>query len=432
MGAGKTKYIFDYISEHPEKRFIYVTPLLSEAEKRAVENCASVEMTSPSLNEGSKNTHVLELLKEGRNISTTHSLFRQLNKEHILLLSYWKYTVVIDETIDFIESFMDYTQDDIKDLVEKQMLSFDENQNGKAIFNWEVSPGNHFRQLHDLCESGSVYSTKAPNTMLNVQIPPSVIEAADDVIVCTYMYEHSLMNAFMKLHGFEYTFLKVPELEEESKIIHNRIKKNLKVISLQSADKYLERSHKTALSHSWWQTAINNGRVLDLFRFCSNWLSNNKEYCTNFFFTCPKNIVTYDSSTNKRKTKPILDRESIKYFNDVMGVETKHEIKDDSDNVIGVETRNENIKWLFSGTKATNDFADKQVCFYLMNVYPNLAVQHYLSDYGQKIDQDKYALSEMVQFLWRGNIRRPDGAMKVYVASKRMKQLLLDWIGGLN
>lgn len=432
MGAGKTKYIFEYISDHPEKRFIYVTPLLSEAESRAVSSCASVEMTCPTTEDGTKKEHVLELLREGRNISTTHSLFRQLRKEHISLLSYWKYTIIIDETIDFIESFVDYTQDDIKDLVNKEMLTFKEDEQGKASFEWDVSPNNHFRTLHDLCEAGSVYSTKAPNTMLNVQIPPSVLEAAEAVIVCTYLYEHSLMNAFMSLHGFEHTYIKVDKLEEESKVIHKRIKNNLKLVSLQAADKYLERAQKTALSHSWWQSAMSNGRVLDLFKMCSTWLSNNKEHCTKFFFTCPKSIVTYDSSVYKRRVKPAIEKESIKYFNDVLGTEVQSEIVDDVGNIIRTETMIENVKWLFSGTKATNDFSDKTMCFYLMNTYPNLAVQHYLSDYGHKIDQDMYALSEMIQFLWRGNIRKPDGSMKVYVASKRMKQLLIEWINSLE
>lgn len=37
MGTGKTKYIFEYMQANPHKKYIYVTPLLSEAEKRAVE-----------------------------------------------------------------------------------------------------------------------------------------------------------------------------------------------------------------------------------------------------------------------------------------------------------------------------------------------------------------------------------------------------------
>lgn len=36
MGARKSSYVFEMINNSPNKRFIYVTPLLSEAEERAV------------------------------------------------------------------------------------------------------------------------------------------------------------------------------------------------------------------------------------------------------------------------------------------------------------------------------------------------------------------------------------------------------------
>ena len=59
--------------------------------------------------------------------------------------------------------------------------------------------------------------------------------------------------------------------------------------------------------------------------------------------------------------------------------------------------------------------------------YPNLAVSSYLQDYGYPVDQDQFALSEMIQWLWRGCIR--DGKeMTVYVLSARMRGLLEDWL----
>jgi len=51
-----------------------------------------------------------------------------------------------------------------------------------------------------------------------------------------------------------------------------------------------------------------------------------------------------------------------------------------------------------------------------------------MREYATPIDEDKYALSEMLQFLWRGNIRTTDGKLKVYIASKRMKGIFEDWL----
>jgi hypothetical protein len=83
--------------------------------------------------------------------------------------------------------------------------------------------------------------------------------------------------------------------------------------------------------------------------------------------------------------------------------------------------------WLASNTRATNLYKDRELCLYLINVYPNVGVQHYLTDYLEPIDKDKYALSEMLQFIWRGCVR-DNKPMKLYIASARMKGLFKDWL----
>jgi hypothetical protein len=50
-----------------------------------------------------------------------------------------------------------------------------------------------------------------------------------------------------------------------------------------------------------------------------------------------------------------------------------------------------------------------------------------LSYKGANMDQELYALSEMVQFIWRSRIREGKEIM-VYVPSKRMRTLLTDWL----
>jgi len=121
MGSGKTTYIFKLFNSTPDKRFIYVTPLLSEAAERAVDESGMSCMETPSDANGSKAEDLLLKLRDGKSISTTHSLFISLTQEHIDLIRHWKYTVVIDETIDFIESYNKYSYDDVKDLFSNKL-----------------------------------------------------------------------------------------------------------------------------------------------------------------------------------------------------------------------------------------------------------------------------------------------------------------------
>lgn len=46
-------------------------------------------------------------------------MFKNLRKQHLKQIEYWGYTLIIDETVDFIESYNDYNQADIKDLSER-------------------------------------------------------------------------------------------------------------------------------------------------------------------------------------------------------------------------------------------------------------------------------------------------------------------------
>jgi hypothetical protein len=418
MGSGKTTYIFNLFNSTPDKRFIYVTPLLSEAAVRAVDESGMSCMETPSTTEGTKAQDLLRLLREGKSISTTHSLFISLTQEHIDLIRHWKYTVVIDETIDFIESYNKYSYDDVKDLFTRNDLKTVQERNGLVTMEWSVSPGNHYRDLKGLCDVGMLYSTKEPHTMLNIQVPPVMFEAADEVIVITYMFSTSVMNSFMQLHGYKVEYMVVPELIQSEKVIKKMIKDKLKIIEIKAVDKFFDSYRDTALSHSWWDKATKDGNAEIMFKKLSNWFMNNKEHRESFYFSTPKVIVKSESINSR--SKPLLDKIKAKYL-----IENLTHIKEDKDKDIKEVMPN----WLCNSTRATNKYKDRTLCISLMNTYPNLGVQHYLKDYGVPVDVDQYALSEVLQYIWRGCIR-DHKEMSVYLGSKRMRRLVQEWIDG--
>jgi hypothetical protein len=54
-------------------------------------------------------------------------------------------------------------------------------------------------------------------------------------------------------------------------------------------------------------------------------------------------------------------------------------------------------------------------------------IVNYLQSNGIDVDEDMYALSEMIQFIWRGAIRQGK-PMKVLILSERMRNLLIKWL----
>ena len=78
--------------------------------------------------------------------------------------------------------------------------------------------------------------------------------------------------------------------------------------------------------------------------------------------------------------------------------------------------------FLHCAAKATNEYRHKTALAYPINRYVNPNIVKFVSDHGAMVSQDDFALSEMVQWVWRSAIR--DGKpITLYIPSDRMYQL---------
>ena len=78
-------------------------------------------------------------------------------------------------------------------------------------------------------------------------------------------------------------------------------------------------------------------------------------------------------------------------------------------------------------SRATNAYRDKTVLVYAVNIFANPNYKNFLSKNGLEISDDAFALSTMVQWIWRSAIR--DGKeIYIYIPSRRMRELLIGWI----
>jgi len=57
--------------------------------------------------------------------------------------------------------------------------------------------------------------------------------------------------------------------------------------------------------------------------------------------------------------------------------------------------------------------------------------ENYFTRYNIIIDQDIYALAEMLQFIWRSAIR-DNKSINLYIPSRRMRELLIHWLNNEN
>ena len=80
-----------------------------------------------------------------------------------------------------------------------------------------------------------------------------------------------------------------------------------------------------------------------------------------------------------------------------------------------------------SNARATNEYRNKKNLAYCVNVFNNPILNKFFIVKGVEIDEETYALSEMIQWLFRSQLR--DGKpINLYIPSERMRTLLINWL----
>ena len=80
-------------------------------------------------------------------------------------------------------------------------------------------------------------------------------------------------------------------------------------------------------------------------------------------------------------------------------------------------------------SRATNEYRDRTVVVYVANRFQNPWVSGFFKELGIEINEDKLALAELVQCIWRSAIREGK-EVQLFIPSKRMRELLQDWLNG--
>ena len=79
--------------------------------------------------------------------------------------------------------------------------------------------------------------------------------------------------------------------------------------------------------------------------------------------------------------------------------------------------------------RATNNHSETYNLAYMLNRYLHPHIVNFFRQNDIVVDQDLYALSELVQWIWRSRIRNRQ-PINIYIPSMRMRELLTDWLDG--
>lgn len=400
MGSGKTTKIIEWMLNNPSQKYLYISPMLSEVEERIPTACEALEFTFPNTEEHTtKSSHLLELLKMGCNIAFTHSLFTDLSKRHLDLIAKNGYTLIIDEEVSLIDTYNGrYKKGDITALERAGHIKVHEDDLGRVEWLWEdMTEYTLYSGLRKICEMEMLYCTKRNRDMMVTQLPISLISSSKRTIILSYLFKGSVMESFLKLRGIEVTpFTEVQLLKDTTTVLRDA--KELINICSTPATRAV-RSY--GMSYSWYTQTASKSQLEKVGAAIR--AVGRKAGKDSLLVTVPKESITKELS-GKRNSRYILPR--------------------------GVSVED---TFLYCGARATNNYSDRSVLIHGFNRYINLVVKSYLQDYGEELDavpdDDLFALSEMVQWIWRSRIRN-NKPIDIYILPKRMETLLIRWLDG--
>lgn len=408
-GFGKTSYAIQEINKSDDdKKIIYITPFLSEV-KRIIDSCPNKHFVQPSVNigRGSKMNHLLSLVLEGKNIVSTHALFSDITDELINALRLNNYTLYLDEVFQTIEVYditsgtnekkESVTRQDMQSLITKGYVDIADNY----IVSW-IDKDNmlsKYEPLKNLADRNSLYFVNG--SLLLWSFPIEVFREGifDQIFIMTYRFDSQIQSLYYQYFDLIYKKYNVYKDKEGYAIEESldnyrendwkeKIKNKIHIIDNDKlnriGDVYYDANnqpYKGALSVSWYE---NNPEML----------KKVNDNISNFFkhYTDGKASTRLWTSFKEHSKKLRSKSVSMKC-------------------------------WLPLNARAVNDYADRTSLCYPINRYTNPFINQFFSKRDIRINQDEYAVTEMIQWIWRSAIRNFEGVI-IYIPSQRMRVLL--------
>lgn len=334
---------------------------------------------------GSKTNGIKYLMKNGFNVASTHALFDRFDEEMINYISKYDYTLVLDEVSEVVRVY-DVSEDDLKTILD-HYVSIDD----KNIMHWTAANyEGRFNDCKALCDLGclALYGNKVMLWLF----PVNVFRAFKEVYLLTYLFDAQIQKSYFDLHGVTYKKVFVSgETLESYAFTHTPVtykKPDYNSLIHICDDEKLNTigSPETALSFNWYSK-----------RASQEMLDTLQKNTYNFFFNKMHSKSSYNLWTTFKEWRPILAGKGY-------------------------------AKGFISHNKrATNEYRNRTALAYLINRYMKTGIKNFFQQNGIKINEDQYALSEMLQWIWRSAIR--DGhEIWVYIPSSRMRRLLQEWL----
>lgn len=387
MGSGKTTWtIKELLNKNLDKNILYITPYLDEVNR--IKNATNRTIIEP-VNKGSgKLENIAKLLTNQMDIASTHALFRRFDQKCKEALKDNEYTLVLDETLTAVEPYRFTGKDDYKYLLQNGDIKVSDD----GLIEWIGSElDTRFDDVRILSKNKCLF--KVDEKFFLWHFPHEIFKLFKKVYVLTYLFEGSLMKYYFDLYDIQYEKKSIQAVDGEYTLVdyyisdkkpyRDRINVYTDVLNQNISQK------DNMLSANWCRSAYNKNELMQLQK-------NFYNYCRNITKANSKKIMW----TCYKDCKKILSGKG--YTNGFVPC----------------------------NCRATNDYKNATCLMYGVNWYENPEITKFFNQHGITINQDEIALATLLQWIWRSNIRVTNSPeiINIYVPSKRMRNLLLNWL----
>lgn len=403
MGSGKTHAIIDYMSKHQDKPWLYISPMLEEVDQRVPARAVELglDFFVPEEDEvNTKSENCLKALQKGMNVCCTHNLMYKFTKDHLAAIQKQGYNVVSDEELNLINGHS-LTKADADFLIDNNLIAIDSESGAVEFLDKKMSLAARYGEIKALADLGMLYAAKRSTRFMVVQLSPKIIDCSERFILLTYNYKNSLMQTFLELHNYEYKEFNEVTLFKTEEEIKKDLLERIEFVETPSVKKI---QGKYTLSKSWWVNATKEERK-EISKCVQACMKTTDVGRRGMFYTLPKD---YASKTKGFETRWVGNEPTV-----------------GEDGEIDEMTRT----FIACNARSTNKYADKELAVQAYNLFPNQSVKAFIQGQGKVVDDDVFALNMMLQWLFRGCIRKKGTEkLKVAILSKRMSVLFKDWL----
>lgn len=438
-GAGKTEWAIKHMNDHPQDKFIFVTPFLSEVERIKLntrlafydpQHYQRTDLLGGEAGSKTKLEDFNDLLSAGRNIATTHTTFTNATQETIRILQENSYNLILDETVDVLLPLNDLitspsyrmNQKNARLMLDNHIISVDENcrvhwTGGQQPIDGEER--HSFWEVQLYAENGNLLLIDGQFFLW--EFSPEIFKAMESVTVLTYQLEGSFLCPYLQLHGMPYGKSGVTGTYDSGFSIvpytvdMNQRKKWKQLITLYDD---IKGTDFRSLSASFYRKHIKDHprspEAKEVQCALQRFFRSVKAKPNDVMWACPKDCRNNVAPRGYKLTRELTDDEKRGH--------TQAQLEEYADDH-GLRC------WVASTARATNQYSDRHILAYMLDLYPNPEISKYFGRQGVSLSRDTFALAGLIQWIWRSAIRRGE-PITLFLAAPRMKKLFVEWLNG--